>query len=152
MFLLKLKMDFPGLWFCSKRANYWIWLGPEQTHTLLKTLLFKLTLNYLNQPAEAEPHFHQAMLRKTVPHAAHCFCWQWTSSWHFKYNFTNSYYCTEQLYYKPQDESETAFLQNERFSVQIFFRHSRTKLCWCGQLFLNWILIDLLSILTLYFL
>ncbi len=88
-----------GLWFCSKRANYWIWLGPEQTHTLLKTLLFKLTLNYLNQPAEAEPHFHQAMLRKTVPHAAHCFCWQWTSSWHFKYNFTNSYYCTEQLYY-----------------------------------------------------
>ncbi len=93
------KMDFPGLWFCSKRANYLIWLGPEQTHTLSKTLLFKLTLNYLNQPAEAQPHFHQAMLRKTVPHAAHCFCWQWTGSWHFKYNFTNSYYRAEQLLY-----------------------------------------------------
>lgn len=93
------KMDFPGLWFGSKQANYLIWLGPEQTHTLSKTLLFKLALNYLNQPAEAQPHFHQAMLRKTVPHAAHCFCWQWTCSWHIKYNFTNSYYRAEQLLY-----------------------------------------------------
>lgn len=59
-----------------------------------------------------------------------------------------------------QDESETDFLQNERFSVKIFSRHTRTKCNNYGnvetgkfcQMFLNWILIDLLSILTLHFL
>lgn len=131
MFLLKLKMQdgFPRALVLFETSQLFNLTGAwTNTHSLSlsKTLLFKLTLNYLNQPAEAKPHFHQAMLRKTVPHAAHCFCWQWMGSWHFKYNFTNSYYCTEQLYYDHKmNLKQTSFKMKD--SVQIFFRHTRTN-------------------------